>query len=135
MADELPEELKDSLGPLIETIAYVNEQIAAYDKEIEAVAKREYPETEKLRAVHGVGPVTALQFVLTLGSQDVSASHDKLEASSDYSRARVNPGTGVRSWESRKRVTAACGKCSCSVASSFSAASEKIAILGDGARP
>lgn len=67
MADELPEELKDSLGPLIETIAYVNEQIAAYDKEIEAVAKREYPETEKLRAVHGVGPVTALQFVLTIG--------------------------------------------------------------------
>jgi transposase len=58
MADELPDELKDALRPLIETIAYVNEQITAYDEEIEAVAKRGYPETEKLRAVHGVGPVT-----------------------------------------------------------------------------
>lgn len=67
MADDLPEELKESLGPLIETIAHVNAQIAAYDKELEVVAKRDYPETEKLRAVHGVGPVTALQFVLTIG--------------------------------------------------------------------
>jgi hypothetical protein len=38
MADELPDELKQSLSPLIETIAYLNEKIAAYDKEIEAVA-------------------------------------------------------------------------------------------------
>jgi transposase len=34
---------------------------------LRALAKRDYPETEKLRAVHGVGPVTALQFVLTIG--------------------------------------------------------------------
>lgn len=67
MADEIPEELQQSLRPLIDTIAYVNEQIGAYDKEIESVAKRDYPETEKLRAVHGVGPVTAVQFVLTIG--------------------------------------------------------------------
>ncbi|HEY7302997.1 MAG TPA: IS110 family transposase [Bryobacteraceae bacterium] len=67
MADELPQELQQSLRPLIDTIAHVNEQIALYDKEIEVVAKRDYPETQKLRVVHGVGPVTALQFVLTIG--------------------------------------------------------------------
>jgi transposase len=67
MVGELPQELQESLRPLIETIAHVNQQIALYDKEIEVVAKRDYPETKKLRVVHGVGPVTALQFVLTIG--------------------------------------------------------------------
>lgn len=66
MDTELPKELEASLKPLIETIAHLTQQIALYDKELETVAKRDYPETEKLRQVHGVGPVTALQFVLTI---------------------------------------------------------------------
>ena len=37
-----------------------------YDRQLEAISKEHYPETELLRQVEGVGPLTALTFVLTL---------------------------------------------------------------------
>jgi transposase len=66
MIDELPKELRESLEPLIETIRHLSKQIATYDKQLEAIAKHEYPETIKLRQVPGVGTITALHFVLTI---------------------------------------------------------------------
>jgi transposase len=63
----VPEQLKPSLTPLLETIAHLNQQIGAFDKAIENLAFRRYPETARLRQVSGVGPITALQFVLTVG--------------------------------------------------------------------
>jgi len=35
------------------------------DREIERLCRERYPETERLRQVKGVGPITALCFVLT----------------------------------------------------------------------
>ena len=66
MVDELPTELRESLSPLIETISHLTQQIATYDRQLEIIAKNEYPETAKLRQVPGVGTITALQFVLTI---------------------------------------------------------------------
>jgi transposase len=68
------------LLPLLETISQLNRQIYSFDKAIENVARQQYPETARLRQISGVGPVTALQYVLTIGdpnrfehSRDVGA--------------------------------------------------------------
>ena len=62
----VPDELKPSLMPLLETISHLNQQICAFDKAIEHLATYRYPETIRLRQISGVGPITALQFVLTI---------------------------------------------------------------------
>ncbi len=63
----IPDELRGSLLPLLETISRLSEQIDAYDREFEALCRERYPETSQLRQVKGVGPITALHFVLTIG--------------------------------------------------------------------
>jgi transposase len=55
------------LGPVLETIGSLTQRIRDYERQLEAIAKERYPhETELLRQVEGVGPLTALTFVLTL---------------------------------------------------------------------
>lgn len=62
----LPDDLKASLLPLLETIVTLNLQIQKCDRAIYHLAKYKYPETERLRQVSGVGVNTALEFVLTI---------------------------------------------------------------------
>ncbi|BCL59350.1 IS110 family transposase [Desulfomarina profundi] len=62
----IPQQLQLGLGPVLILIAQLNEQIKALDKEIESISSERYPETELLRRVKGVGPLTALAFVLTV---------------------------------------------------------------------
>ncbi len=64
--EELPEELKPALLPVLETIAALTQEIRRYDQRIEILASERYPETALLRQVSGVGSVTALSFVLTV---------------------------------------------------------------------
>lgn len=65
--DCIPKELKGILAPLVETIGHLKEQIAFYDRVIDTqLCKKKYPETEILRQVPGVGPLTACAFLLTL---------------------------------------------------------------------
>jgi transposase len=65
-ADVLPEALREVLPPLIETIEQLTVKIKSADKEIERMARTEYPETKLLMQVSGVGPLIALTFVLTV---------------------------------------------------------------------
>lgn len=44
----------------------LNARIRAVDKQLEAIAEQHHPETKQLRQVHGVGPVIALTFILTI---------------------------------------------------------------------
>jgi transposase len=62
----IPEALQPALAPLLTSIAQLTEQIRQYDRELAKVAGTRYPETTRLRQVTGVGPLTALCFVLTL---------------------------------------------------------------------
>lgn len=62
----LPEILKASLSPVLEMIGNLTERIKEYDKQIEAVSNERYPEAELLRTIKGVGPLTALAFILIL---------------------------------------------------------------------
>jgi transposase len=62
--EHIPEELKGPLYPVVEIIKQHTEQIKEFDKWVEHVSGDCYQETQLLRAVKGVGPLTALAFVL-----------------------------------------------------------------------
>jgi len=64
---EVPEALRPALAPLYRTLAALNQEIRTLDREIEQLSQKRYPQTAGLRSVPGVGPVTALTYVLTLG--------------------------------------------------------------------
>jgi transposase len=55
-----------ALGPVLETIGSLTERIRNYERQLETLCEEHYPETELLRQVEGIGPLTALTFVLTL---------------------------------------------------------------------
>jgi transposase len=65
---DVPAQIKDALTPLIATIQTLNDQIRAYDQQIEVLATK-YAETALLRQIGGVGSLTALAFVLTLADK------------------------------------------------------------------
>ena len=53
--------------PLLRVLDQIGEQLEGYDESMEALAEERYPETRWLRQVPGVGTLTALAFVLTVG--------------------------------------------------------------------
>jgi len=64
--EAVPEKLQPALGSMIGFIYQLTEQIRKYDKQIERLCKQKYDETWLLQQISGVGPVTALAFVLTI---------------------------------------------------------------------
>jgi len=62
----IPDSLRTALLPLKDQIGVLNDQIREFDRYIERIGRHVYPETERLRQVAGVGPITALQFVLAV---------------------------------------------------------------------
>jgi len=65
-AEHIPEALWPALGPILEQIGSLTQRIREYDRKLEEISKERYPETELLRQLEGIGPLTALTFVLTL---------------------------------------------------------------------
>lgn len=61
---DVPEVLQESLTPLLELILDLTQRIAAYDDRVQTIAAQEYPIVARLRAPAGVGPLTALAYVL-----------------------------------------------------------------------
>ncbi len=62
----LPSSLKDTLAPLLRVLSELSQEIARFDKQVEVLA-RHWSVTQRLRQIKGVGALTALVFVLTLG--------------------------------------------------------------------
>jgi transposase len=65
-SEHIPEALRPALEPILEQIASLTERIRDYERRLEAISKEHYPETDLLRQVEGIGPLTALTFVLTV---------------------------------------------------------------------
>jgi transposase len=65
-SEHIPEALWEALGSILETIGSLTQRIRDYERQLEAISRERYPEAELLRQVEGVGPLTALTFVLTL---------------------------------------------------------------------
>jgi transposase len=70
MGREQAESLSPAIGavldPLLAEVETVTERIREYDKQLEQLCLTRYPETQRLKQVHGVGTLIALAFVLTV---------------------------------------------------------------------
>jgi transposase len=66
-AGHLDPTIRGTIGRLLGIVEELTKQIDEFDQELERIAKERYEkETAQLRQVSGVGPVTALTFILTL---------------------------------------------------------------------
>ena len=68
--EPLPAGLQNPLRPLLEEVESLTEKIRALDQQVEQIARTDYPETDLLRQVSGVGPLIALTFVLTVEDRE-----------------------------------------------------------------
>jgi transposase len=66
----LPAALHGALMPLVEQIKRITTAVQEYDQRITALASEQYPESRLLRQVPGVGSLTALAFMMTLGDKN-----------------------------------------------------------------
>src|SRR5215470_6986702 len=64
--DAIPEEVGEALLPLVQLADALSDCIQSYDQKIEELGSEKYGHTQLLRQVKGVGPITALAYVLTL---------------------------------------------------------------------
>jgi transposase len=64
--EALPQPLRGALEPLVRMVAALTEEIARFDRDIEAWAQK-WPVTQRLRQIKGVGALTSLVFVLIVG--------------------------------------------------------------------
>lgn len=64
--ENLPAELRPALEPVLTSIEALTKRIKQLDKEIAEVAAKEYPRTEFLQQVTGVGLLTSLTFQLVI---------------------------------------------------------------------
>ncbi len=62
----LSAETQAAVGPLLAEVETLNEGIAAYQRQIEQLAKEHYPEIALLKQLKRVGTLIALTFVLTV---------------------------------------------------------------------
>ena len=62
----VPSDLLPALEPVFDAISQLSQKIHDLDAKIDQMCRQKYPETERLLQVPGVGPVTALCYVLTL---------------------------------------------------------------------
>ena len=65
-ADHLSEETFGLVSAVVGQIEQLTSTIGGLDRQIEELCREAWPETELLRQVPGVGPVTALAYVLTV---------------------------------------------------------------------
>jgi transposase len=66
----VPLEIREALMPLVRLTAALSNSIQEYDEKIEKLGSEKYGHTALLRQVKGVGPITALAYVLTLERPD-----------------------------------------------------------------
>jgi transposase len=66
VVEKLPDSIKESLLPLVVQIGEMSQRIRTFDAQIIRMSEQKYPETECLRQVRGVGPITSLTYVLML---------------------------------------------------------------------
>lgn len=78
--DAVPEALGDALAPMLDVVETLTDQIGAYDKKITELCRSKYPETLELQKIPGVGPITALCYVLTLENPERFANPRQIGA-------------------------------------------------------
>lgn len=76
----LPTECRAVIAPILSVLEKITGEIRALEKQLVQRSRKEYPATQRLQQISGVGPLTALGFVLRIGdphrfgrSRDVGA--------------------------------------------------------------
>ena len=64
---DIPADCLPVVQPLLTVLAQVTEQIKGMERDLVQRSKRDYPATNRLQQISGVGPLTALCFVLKIG--------------------------------------------------------------------
>ena len=64
---DIPADCLPVVQPLLTVLAQVTEQIKAMERDLVRRSKQDYPATQRLQQIAGVGPLTALCFVLKVG--------------------------------------------------------------------
>src|SRR5208283_555822 len=64
---DIPADCLPVVQPLLTVLAHVTEQIKGLERDLVQRSKRDYPATQRLQQIAGVGPLTALCFVLKIG--------------------------------------------------------------------
>lgn len=76
----LPKHLAAALQPLVAQIGALTATIRHYDDQVDQMAKEQFPESELLSQVEGVGALTALAFLLTVEDPRRFANGGKVAA-------------------------------------------------------
>jgi len=63
----LPAGMACAVAEVLPVLQQMTAQIRRLDRKIEAIAETRYPQTQLLRQIKGVGPITSLAYILTLG--------------------------------------------------------------------
>ncbi len=97
--DHIPPVLQSTLAPLLEMITMHTTVIRQYDVQIEERIATAYPDAQRLQQIPGVGPLTALAFVLLIDdptrfakSRDVGAYFGLVPALDESSTIRPQLG-------------------------------------------
>lgn len=75
----IPESMRPALNGLLIQLASIRAEIKKYDRIVLQLCKK-YPETERIRQIRGIGPITALTFVLIIGDPMRFGSGERLAA-------------------------------------------------------
>ena len=64
---DVPADCLPVVQPLLTVLAHVTEQIKTMERDLVQRSRKDYPATQRLQQIAGVGPLTALCFVLKIG--------------------------------------------------------------------
>jgi transposase len=70
LLEEKDKALLEMVEPILQSLDVMSAKIKELDRAIETLCEEKYPVTKRLRQIHGVGPVTALNFVLVIGDPE-----------------------------------------------------------------
>jgi transposase len=62
----LPETLRQMIAPSVQALAELTTRVKVLEREINTLAQTKYPQTAQLQQIPGVGPITAVYFVLKI---------------------------------------------------------------------
>jgi len=132
-AVSLPPKLRQLLEPLLKEVESITEKIQESDREIEQIARKDYPETALLQQVAGVGPRIALTFVLTVEDKDRFQKSRDIGCDVGLRPRRSDSGQSQPQLRITKEGDRTCGRCWCKERTTSSAAGDQIPIYSDGA--
>src|SRR5262252_4075298 len=124
----LPPKLRQVLEPLLKEVESLTEKIKDSDREIEQIARKDYPETALLRQVAGVGPRIALTFVLTVEDKDRFQKSRDIGCYGGLRPRRSDSGQSQPQLRITKEGDPICGRCWCKERITSSVAADPIPI-------